>query len=83
VKAWDAVSGENLEEEKPRGDRPWVLVNSQYLAERISTRDQSPEGGLGETGESGQLLLGVIEKTTRGNGWMRRVSDKRVEGKNP
>jgi len=41
VKAWDAVSGENLEEEKPRGDRPWVLVNNQYLAERISTRDKA------------------------------------------
>jgi hypothetical protein len=83
VKARDAVSGENLEEEKPRGDRPHALVNNQRVAERISTRDKSPEGGTGEVGESGQLLLDDIGQTTRGNGWERRAFDNRVEGENP
>jgi len=68
VKAWDAVSGENLEEEKPRGDRPCVLVNNQRAAERIHSRDKNPEGAVVVVGESGQLLLDRYQQTTRGNG---------------
>jgi hypothetical protein len=67
VKARDAVSGENLEEEKPRGDRPHALVNNQRMAERIFTRDKSPEGGTDEVG----VKWATASQTT---------SDKRREG---
>jgi len=56
VKAREAVSGENLEEEKPRGDRPYALVNNQRVAERIAARDKALRAESVELAQVGNCL---------------------------
>jgi hypothetical protein len=48
-----------------------------------SRTGQSPEGVVDGAGKSGQLLLGNVDETTRGNGWQRRAVGNRVRGRSP
>jgi len=56
VKARVTVSGENLEEEKPRGERPSALVNSQRRAERIFSRDKALRAASSELAKVGNCF---------------------------
>jgi hypothetical protein len=66
--------GENLEEEKPRGERPPVTVNSRSWSGTDSHMEQSLEGGAEEAGASGQLLVGELRETDEKAKLERRAS---------
>jgi hypothetical protein len=66
---WNVASGENLEEEKPRGDLSLATVNSRNRSDKDSHTEQSLEGGAEEAGVSGQLLIGELRKPARRQGW--------------